>query len=124
MLRHYLCGWFLVDFVACFPTDWLYLAICHATGGKVAWRTLLWLRALRLLRVLRLMTHRRVFTYLLHTVFSRLKIRASYLTILQRTLMTIMCGAMTTLHPAHRPPPRHCAVTAHFGRPSSPDLLT
>jgi len=89
VVRHYLRGWFPLDMITCFPSDWLYLGVAAANGTAPNAHVLLMLRALRLGRALRLLTHRRVFTYLSH-VFSRLKIRAAYVTILKRTIVTII----------------------------------
>ena len=89
IVRRYMRGWMLLDLVACSPFDWVYLIALALRNESPNSRVLLGLRALRLGRALRLTTHRRVFTYLSH-VFSRLKIRASYLTILQRTIITII----------------------------------
>ena len=87
IVRRYLRGWFLIDLASCFPLDWLYLLAVGTASANA--NLLMALRALRLGRALRLTTHRRVFTYL-NYVFSRLKIRAAYSTILQRTILTII----------------------------------
>ena len=89
VLKHYLTGWFALDLITCFPSDWLYLGLTAASNTQPNPTALLFLRALRLGRTLRLLTHRRVFTYLSH-VFSRLKIRAAYVTIARRTIVTII----------------------------------
>ena len=88
-MRHYLCGWGTFDLITCFPSDWIYLGVTMASGIAPNVNILIALRALRLGRTLRLLTHRRVFTYLWH-VFARLKIRAAYVTILKRTMVTIV----------------------------------
>merc|ERR1719440_1335518 len=80
-----------LDIVTCFPFDWIYLlwASMQDDEPQTFRNTVLALRALRLGRALRLMAHQRVFTYLSH-VFTRLKIRAAYTTILKRTVVTII----------------------------------
>ena len=30
VMRHYLKGWFCLDFITCFPSDWLYLGVTAA----------------------------------------------------------------------------------------------
>ena len=81
----YLRGWFVLDLVACFPSDWLYLLSCNLGRQPPKGDLLLALRGLRLLRSLRLISHQRVFTYLSH-LFARLRVRTSYITILKRTI--------------------------------------
>lgn len=100
ILRRYAKGWMALDIVTCFPFDWIYL-LWASTQDDEPQRfrdTVLALRALRLGRALRLMAHQRVFTYLSH-VFTRLKIRAAYTTILKRTVVTIIFA-----HCAYREP--------------------
>ena len=89
VITHYMRGWFLLDLVACFPTDWLYLAAMAAADTPADKYVLLALRAFRLGRALRLLTHQRVFTYLSH-LLSRLKIRASWGALVKRTIVTIV----------------------------------
>ena len=60
-----------------------------ASGQPAQQYVLLGLRALRLLRTLRLLTHRRVYIYVSH-LFARLKIRASWVALVKRTVFTIV----------------------------------
>ena len=82
-------GWFALDLLCCFPSDWVYLLAVAASGQPPQQYVLLGLRSLRLLRTLRLLTHRRVYIYVSH-LFARLKIRASWVALVKRTVFTIV----------------------------------